>query len=125
MIWTDDWICIVSRKEEKERKPEKLPVREGTVHQNYTNLNTKFETDGTKKRCQLSPPTPNHHYLHIFLDFHSDKKNSGRRILEVRTVYKSNRRWISNEEGRRIWMERMVLHGRILDKDQGRGFVSL
>ena len=35
MIWTDDWICIVSivsRKEEKERKLEKLPVREGTVH---------------------------------------------------------------------------------------------
>ena len=34
MIWTDDWICIVSKEqqEEKERKLEKLPVREGTLH---------------------------------------------------------------------------------------------
>ena len=30
MIWTDDWVCLVSK--EEEGKVEKLPVREGSLH---------------------------------------------------------------------------------------------
>ena len=60
MIWTDDWICIVS-KEEKERKLEKLPVREGTLH--YRPSEHKIQNGKKYGRNQ------HHHHIIIILSY--------------------------------------------------------